>query len=340
MKPIPFYLTFLLLLNLFACRFSNEDSKKVPSAITKIGIPSIDSLTERIFKEPKNAGLYYERAKLFYQEPSKGGYDYAILDMKYALGIDSLNVDYHHFLAEVYMKYAQSRLALQTMERAAALYPDRVPTLLKLAEYQLLVKQNGESLETLNHALKMDPQSSEAYFLLGQNFKQTGDSARAINSFQKAADLNSDNTDAFIELGLLFDRRNSPLALRYFDNALSHDSLNVQALFSKAVYWQNHGQEGDAVEIYQKINTIDPHYPDAYFNLGVLFASVDSVGRALDYFNSCIREKPTYFKAYYYRGLIEEKKGDTKAALEDYRQASGLMPGYEKARDAIQRLSH
>jgi len=337
-KFFQFFIILVFPFGLVCCKNDRPAGTEAPKPMAKTGNAQIDSLTERIFKEPKNANLYFERAKLFDAHPDKGGYDFAIMDMKYAMKIDSTNVDYHHFLSDIYMKYAQSRLALNTMERAVELYPDRLPTLLKLAEDQVIVQQNAESLQTLNHVLKLDPQNAEAYFLLGQNFKQTKDTTRAINSFQKAVDLNSDYTDAFIELGILFEKKNSPLALKYFDNALLRDSLNLPALFAKGVYFQNKNRIGEAMEIYQKITRIDPHYADAYFNLGMMYLGVDSLNRAYDYFDSVINVKPTYYKAYFYKGQIEERGGDPKAALASYRQATGLAPGYLMAKEAEERI--
>ncbi len=333
-----FFSISLFLITLAACKNSPSPTAAPTPKIPQTGVRSIDSLSGLIFKSPKDANLYFQRARAFDAHPAQGGYDYAITDMKYALTLDSANLQYHYFLADVYMRYAQSRLALNVLERAAALHPDSTGALLKLAEYQLIVRQNGESLQTLNQALKLDPQNARAYFLLGQNFKQTGDTARAINSFQKAADFDSDLTDAFIELGMLFDRRHSPLALRYLDNALSRDSLNPQALFAKAVYFQNHRRDSEADDLYLKITQVAPHFADAWFNRGVLYWGGGAVDSAFHYLTRCIEEKPAYYKAYYYRGLIEEKRGDPKAALEDYHQSAGLAPSYEKAREAEARL--
>jgi Tfp pilus assembly protein PilF len=320
---------------IFSCK---NDAKPEARKFGKTGNPQIDALTEQIFKDPKNANLYYKRAQLFYQEGAQGGYDVAIEDMKYALSLDSVNINYHHFLADVYMDYAQSRLAVSTMERAAAIAPSDIPTLLKLSETYLITKQYNPTLSTLDKVLKQDPQNSDAYFLLGMVFKEQDDEARAINAFQKSVDLNSDNKDAFIELGKLFTNKGNPLALKYFDNALLIDSLDFNAMMAKAFYFQTKNQISEAISEYKKILSHDPRYEFALFNLGLLYLDKDSLDQANAHFNIVIKEAPTFFKAYYYRGFIAEKRGDQVEALKNYKQSLEFNSSYDKALEGVKRL--
>ncbi len=337
MKIIEKTLLFIALVLVFASSCKNESKTDAPK-FGKTGNRAIDSLTELIFKNPKQADLYFQRAQLFNENGEKGGFDFAIEDMKYALSLDSTNIEYHHFLGDVFMDYSQSRLAVETMERAAALAPTRLPTLLKLTEFYLITKQYGQALQTIDKILKQDPQNSEAYFLTGMVFKEQNDEARAINAFQKAVDLNAGNKDAFFELGQLFTKRGNPLALKYFDNVLLQDSLDVNALMGKAFYFQENKRVPEAIEIYRKIIMNDQHYEAAIFNLGLLYFDQNDLEKAHFHFDLCIKESPTYFKAYYYRGVISEKKGDKTAALKDFQQALEFNSSYDKALEGVARL--
>ncbi len=338
MKNIKITAFFALFASFLLVSCNNEPKQDAPQ-FGKTGNPSIDSLTELIFKNPKDATLYYNRAKLFEDKGENGGFDFAIKDMEYALTLDSMNIDYHHFLADVYMDYSQSRLAVQTMERATSIAPTRLPTLTKLAEFYLITKQYGQALQTIGNILKQDPQNSDAYFLTGMVFKEQGDDPRAINAFQKSVDLNAANKDAFFELGQLFTKRNNPLALKYFDNALLQDSLDVNALMGKAYYLQSNKRVNEAIEIYRKIIINDQHYEQAIFNLGFLYFEQNDLEKAIFHFDLCIKESPTYYKAYYYRGLVAEKKGDKATALKDFQQALEFKSDYDKALEGVARLT-
>jgi tetratricopeptide (TPR) repeat protein len=335
----PFYppSVFLLIFTLFITSCKNEPKQEAPK-FGKTGIPQIDALTEKIFKDTKNANLYYQRAKLFNENGAQGGYDMAIEDMRYALSLDSTNTDYYHFLSDVYLDYAQSRLAVVTMEKAAALAPTKIPTLLKLSQVYLITKQYGLSLKTTDRILKQDPQNSEAFFLLGMVMKEQNDEAKATIAFQKAVDLDSDNKDAFIELGKMYTNKGNPLALKYFDNALILDSLDFNARMSKAYYFQTKNQLNEAILEYKKILSLDPRYENALFNMGLMYLDSDSLDQAYYHFNIVINEAPTFYKAYYYRGLIREKQGGNAAALKDYKQSLEFNSTYEKALEAVKRL--
>ena len=335
MKNLKIIPIFCLIITLFACKNAKETPKV---EFAKTGNSSIDSLTDLIFKDVNKADLYFKRAQLFNENGAVGGFDFAIKDMEYALTLDSTNVGYHLFLSDVYLDAKQSRLAVATMERAVSLAPDSIPTLLKLTELYLITKQYAFAGNTVEKIMKRDPQNAEGYFMLGMIFKEMGNDAKAINSFQKAADLNADNKDAFIELGQLFTKRNSPLALRYFDNALLLDSLDLNALMGKAYYLQLQKKIPEAVALYRKAVEIDPHYSNALFNLGILYLEQNDLDKAYQHFDLIIKQSVTFYRAYYYRGFIEEKRGNKEAAIADYKQALEFRSDYDKALEGLKRL--
>jgi len=198
---------FLLSLIITSLFFTNcqdaSETTQATAVITNLpttGNPAIDGLSVAIAENPNDPSLYAKRADMFYQNE---GYDEAINDLQTALNIDSTNVDYLHLLADVYLDYYQSYPAINTMMKAATLYPTRIPTLLKLAEFQLILKQYDRSITTINEVLKLEQLNAEAYFMLGLNFKEQGDIDRAMGSFQTAVENNPDLVDAWINLGQL-----------------------------------------------------------------------------------------------------------------------------------------
>ncbi|MEM6316379.1 MAG: tetratricopeptide repeat protein [Bacteroidota bacterium] len=322
----------------FACQ--TEQEKTAPSAInqtatTTTGNPAIDGLSVAIQENPNDAGLYAKRADLFYQNE---GYDEAIADLQKALKIDSTNVDYLHLLADVYLDYYQSYNAMNTMLKAATLYPNRIPTLLKLSEFQLILKQYDKSINTINEILKLQPLHPEAYFMLGQVFKEQGDIDRAIGSFQTAVENDPDLVDGYVNLGQLHADKGSPLAKYYFDNAVKVAPKNVVALHAKAEYLHFSDQLPEAIELYKRINQIDPDYSESLFNTGIIYLEMDSLPQANTHFNMAVETSPTYIIAYYYRGLVAEKMGDKEAAKRDYQNALNLNPNFERAKAALEAL--
>lgn len=304
--------------------------------VLSTGNPAIDALSVQIAENPNNPALFAERARLFYEND---GYDEALLDLDKALLLDSTNADYLHLKADVYLDYFRSRQALMVMEKAAELHPERIPTLLKLSEFQMILKQNTESMKTIDRILQMDPQNAEAYFMFGMNFKETGDTIRSINSFQKAVELDADMVDAWILLGQLYHARgDDKLALRYLDNAIQIAPNFVDAWHAKADYLSDMGQLQAAIDTYRELQRIEPQYKEAYFNSGLIYLDMDSIAAAKMQFDMAVKISPTYIQAYFYRGLAAEMLGDRAAAKTDYEQALRMAPSYTDAQEGLERV--
>lgn len=229
---------------------------------------------------------------------------------------------------------------MSTMIKAATLYPKRIPTLLKLSEFQLILKQHDKSINTINEILKLEPLNSEAFFMLGMNFKEQGNIDRAIGSFQTAVENNPDLVDGWINLGKLHAEKGSHLAKYYFENAVKVAPENITALHSKAEFLHFSDELEAAIATYKKINTLDPDYSESLFNTGIIYLEMDSLSKAKAHFNMAVESSPTYIIAYYYRGLVEEMQGNMAAAKKDYQNALNFNPNFERAQVALARLNN
>ena len=330
-KTVVLILPFLFLL---ACQSSTEETpaNDLPSS----GIKIIDEISAAIQNEPSNAGLYAARANAYYQNE---GYDEAILDYQQALSLDSTNVDYLHGLADVYMDYYRSRQGLQIMEKAASFHPERIPTLLKLSEFQLILSQHTEALKTLDKVKAIDPLNSEMFYMAGLIMEDKGEIDPAIGNYQSAVENNPDLLEGWIALGKLWAQKDPQVAVHFFDNALRVDSTSLIALHEKALYEGNVLNDVPAAqETFKKLIKFYPQYEDAYYNSGLLYLDMDSIDLARRQFDLAIEIEPTFVQAYYYRGVTAELIGDQEGAKEFYEAALRLNADYPEAQDALNRL--
>lgn len=342
-KYLTAIIAFLFLIMTFGCKDDASSTKTkfrqdaIPSSVAPDVLnPTISKLDARIKENPNEANLYAERANAYYEQQ---GYDEAIADITKAISLDSLQVSYHHQLADVYLDYNKSRLALNAMKSAAVIFPKSIPTLLKLSEFQLILKDNESCFRTLAKILEQDPQNAEAFFMMGMNFKDTDDDARAINSFQTAVENDPDLIDGWIELGYLFDSKNNPIATKYYDNALRVDSMNIIALEAKGNHLAFKGKYDEAILMYQKITNIDSRYADAFYNIGLIYMEQNKVKEAHNHFNIAIETDPLLIMAYFYRGKASELQGDISSAKNDYQQVLKMSPNFERAKEALALLN-
>lgn len=325
------YLLIVLLMSLASCK------QEVKQTIAPSGDPAIDQLTEAININPNDPVLYYQRAQLFFD---KEIYDYAIADLQFAIKIDSLNPDYRHLISDAYLNYGHAQEAEAALDETLRLYPERIPTLLKLAELKYIMEQYDGSIWTINEIVKLDPQNAEAYFMLGVNFLAINDKPRAINSFQTAVELDSKLTDAWIYLGELYEEKKDSKALQYYESAILSNPESMQARHAKAFYLQNHNDIQGAIEIYRAIITEDKSYTDAYLNSGILYLELDSLDRAYEQFNLLTGIAPTNHLGFYYRGVVNEKRGNKESALKDYMSSYNLNNKDEQVEKSINRLKN
>lgn len=333
MKNLQLALIMAAAILMAACGSNNPADENAEIALT--GNLEIDQINKQIAQQADNAELYAMRAEVFYEENS---YDQAIADMTVALALDSLNIDYHHLLTDIYLDYFRSRLALQTMERAVAIAPDNIESHLKLCEIQLFLKMNQASLASIDKALRIDPQNALAYFFMGKNFEELGDINRAINAFQESSEIDPEMLDTWIKLGQLHASIDGSLAEAFFDNAIEVDSNSTVALSAKAEYlWDQNNPEG-ALALYKAAVRKDPMDEKSCYNTGLVLLELDSISKAYDHFSMAIENAPLYAAAYYYRGYAAEALGKKEQAKQDYQHTLRLAPNYEQAQDGLARL--
>ncbi len=300
--------------------------------------PQLTKLNALLAKDPDNDSLLYRRASVYFQLE---GYDEALADASRALQLDSMQPMYYHLLADIMLDYGRpndSRRAIAVLKRATEKFPDRIPTWLKLSEFQLIVKQHGDALASLNEVLQRNPQSAEAFFMSGRVALDMGDTTRAIKAFQRSVQYDAANADAWTFLGRIFSKRNDPLAIQYFENALRVDSTSLEVREYEGDFYKRRGENEKAFAVYRDIIVRDPDYSNAYFDIGLLYFSQDSLNKAYDHFNLAIKTDPLFVNAYYFRGMVSEAMGNAVAALSDYKQANKMSPDFKDAKEARARL--
>lgn len=327
---IKIILFFVVAVILYSCK---EDENKKVAVIPND--PTLEQLNELIVKSPKDEKLLFERAK-YYNKNEK--YKDAISDMRSVLKIDSLNPVYYHSLADIYMDAAWSRFAIKTMQDLLNIYPERIPSLLKLSEFYFIVKEYDKSISTINSILYLSPDNPEAYFMLGVNFKEMKQFAKAKNSFLTAVENKPEHVNAWLELGQLAELQNDTTAITYFKNAILIAPDNIESLHYLAYYYQNNGKIPEALKTYRKISVLNPNYTSAYFNSGVIYLKLDSIQQAFDNFNILVNIDRGNPKAYYFRGMSHYLGENDDAARSDFQQALKIFPEYEEAKVMLEKL--
>lgn len=313
-----------------------DDRHRTDSILNVIKSPELKTINEKILNDPNNAVLYNERARIYLKLQLL---EDAIYDSKRSLRIDSTKAEFYITEADIFFAANETRNAKEVLEKVVKKFPKNTEGLLKLGELFFIVKQYENAFTKINEALKLDQNIPKAYYLKGDIYKEIGDTAKAISSYETAIEQDNQNFNSFLNLGLIYSARKSPLALEYFNNALLVKPGNMDVLYAKAKLLQDIGKMDEAIASYQMILKLEPAHAFSLYNLGAIELELNkNLKGALEYFSKSISANPKYAEAYFARGVCYEELNDINNAKADYQMCLQLKPNYEPAVSALNHI--
>ena len=141
-------------------------------------------------------------------------------------------------MADISFKGLLIQKSLDAFAKAIQLNPENIQGHLKLSELLLYIKAYDKCLEQANEVLKIDKNTAKAYFIKGFAYKETGDTSRALSSFQTSVEIDADYYDAYIQLGNIETARKHRIALQYYNNALQLQPGSTEALYNRGLLFQ------------------------------------------------------------------------------------------------------
>ncbi len=300
--------------------------------------PEIGELSAAIKKSPENAGLYYARANAYFDY---GNLKYAMLDYQKAYTMDSTNASHALGLSDCLFEVNNADGAIGILLEFLRHDPNNIDITLNLGiDYFLLPKpQYQKALDAFNGVLKLDVQNADAYFYKGMIYKESGDTAKAISNFQTTVETDPDYYDAYMQLGTIYSAKKDPVAIKYFDNAITVNDTSTEAHYAKAKFYQDNGKIADAIDYYKKIIERSPQDADAIYNLATIYFGIDSIEKAYRFYDLCTKQAPAKAMGYYGKGLCAEELKKYDEAVSFYTQALNLNPDLKDAEERLQKLN-
>lgn len=199
-----------------------------------------------------------------------------------------------------YLEDKRYDLAQKEFERAVAANPKDATAQLMLGVADYWLGEVDKSLDCYHESLDLDPNSAQAYMLIGISLAWKGEVPGAYDAFKKAADLDPSRADIQMNLGSIED------SLSKIPDALDH--------FRKAVQ-------------------LAPKEPLYHYQLGMLYRKLGRDSDAADSLATSLKLYPQFEDALLELGAVDERRGDRRAAIHDFRKAVDL-----KSRDSVARF--
>lgn len=292
--------------------------------------------SKKIDQNPDNVEYYIQRAEVFNDQKR---YDLSILDYQSAIAIDDDKSEYYYMLGDAYFANDETTNALEQYKKAESVNPNDMKAVFKTAQFLYFVRQFDKSKIRFGKLLNMNPQHAEGHFFSGMLYKEDGDTAKAIDFFEKTITLLGSDYNSSLQLAKLHEAKGDfTKALENYEKAINTDPTSSEAYYSRGLLHQKMDNDELAMEDYQKTIENNPTSFNAFYNAGNILAERGNYTKAIQHFEMCVRFLPEIAKPYNRIGQCMELLGNTDKAIENYRKCLQIDPNFALAKEGLARL--
>lgn len=174
------------------------------------------------------------------------------------------------------------------------------------------------AMDDVNRALALDSMDARYHALKGEVQYLAKDPSEAVKSFERALELDPENTDALLKMAEI------KLLLRQYQDCfdLANKALRVNEQLYMAYFIKGyaHYELGDSSRFVSSVQTaleLNPDFYDGYTMLGSFYASLGN-DIALDYYNSALEVRPDDGEALYGKAIYLQNNGRPDEAMTVY----------------------
>jgi superkiller protein 3 len=212
----------------------------------------------------------------------RGEYREAIRAYEKALELAPDEAQAHLGLSSAYESLEEWEQAIAQAERAAEIAPEDANVLRNLGRLQCLSGDGTACMETLEKAVRLEPDNARGHYLLALAYQQNaqGDLDSALREFGEALRIEPQLAIAHLAMGDLYASQPGyePLAIEAYQEAarIAHDTgsqgVETRAYAGLARLYYRQDDYDECIDTWQQALEGDPEDPDAYRRLGLCYA--------------------------------------------------------------------
>jgi len=252
--------------------------------------------------------------------------------MQQASELNPTNVTLHTQLGLNLWAAGHVQQAQRTLENAAGLDQRHYEADLALAIMNLQRQQFGQALSAATSLQQKRPNDPLAYNLKGAAYLGLKKYANARESFERVLELQPDSASAALNLAQLDLRENNaPVAKKRFEQILSHDKNNVQAMLGLAGMAAGMGKEQDYLAWIERAAKVDPPALQPRALLAKYYLGKNQTQKALAIAHEAQAAFPRQPAALELLGTAQLRSGDSDNALATFKQLVEAAPNSPSA---------
>jgi len=284
-------------------------------------------------ESPRNAKGYYFRALA---QIKQGKNKIAEADLLKAIELDPRLYEARLILAESYLRDRNKDLARQQIEAALRSAPEDRRVLMLQGNLKILEGDFKGAENAFNKVARRNPEFAPVHVQLGLLYNLLKRKNDALNSFQKASELNPMRTDALGFMAAIY------LADKKFDEALQvcekhkekvqeNPSSLASIEYLEGNIFLAKGDTRKAKERFKNAIDMDPNILPSYVALAKVYVSEKKYDEALAEYKNALLKNPKYFPGHMAIGTIYDVKGEGEKAESHYRKALAIKGDFAPA---------
>lgn len=218
-------------------------------------------------------------------------------------------------------------------------YPDSLLLIQKLIEYYSDNGNYDTALVITDKAISKNPDVVELWDIKATLHFQDGDTTAAIKAFETAVNIYP-LPEYIISLGTLYAQTKNSKALQLADALLLANKSKAakEAMFIKGLYYNYAGNKTKAINYFDSSIRQDYNYMFAYREKAIALYDMGKYEDALHVLIKAVTVQNNFDEGYYWMGRCYEKLNKPKEAMESYQTTLLYDKNFVEAKEALKRL--
>lgn len=329
-----FYIFFVLVF-FTACKNTDSQTTSEIRDAAAYHNPMIAPLTNAIEADPDNADLYFQRSVALNKIKQD---DLVVRDLQKALALDSNNILYRESIAVFLLGLNRADEALPHIKILQTTDPQKLDFQLLRVEAYTAKKQYSEAQILLDSLQKNHGAQPMLLYDYSKLMAAKGDTAKALEYALKTVVIAPTFYDGRYQVADLYKAQNNILAVKWYEDLHSLDTLNANPLYDAAQFYLIRGNKEAAKAYLRQTIKTDKDFALAYLDYGKILLKQDSLAKAERQFDILIDVQPNMADAYYYKGYCAMKNGKKDLAKALFNQTLTFNPKHAEAKKHLQQL--
>ena len=188
-----------------------------------------------------------------------------------ALKIDQYNAKAYFMKGMNYKDLKDTARAISSMRTAIEQDKDYYHAYMQLG-LMFAANNNPLAVDYYKNAIRLAPNSTEAWYALGKFYQDAGDWDNAINTYNALATADAKNKSVRYNLGVIYllNLKEYPQALEQFTQAIQADPNYLEAYYGRGITYKTMGKTREAMADFERCLRIDQGYEPAKTELKLL----------------------------------------------------------------------